>query len=95
MAIRPVHAQPQAPLRISGTSFLRADGSKFQWRGITAFRLVEMVAHGNSAEAGAFLDWAAARKLTVVRVFTMARHLFQLTPADGVGSIVFAFFAIH
>jgi hypothetical protein len=74
-------------LRISGTSFVRPDGAPFQWRGITAFRLVEMVAHGRKAEAGAFLDWAAGRKLTVVRVFTMARHLFQLAPAEGVRAL--------
>jgi hypothetical protein len=46
-----------------------------------------MVAHGRSSEAAAFLDWAASRKLTVVRVFTMARHLFQLIPADGVRAL--------
>lgn len=63
--------------------FANADGSRFHWRGITAFRLVEMVAHGREAEAAAYLDWARANDVTVVRVLTMARHLFQLTAEDG------------
>ena len=46
-----------------------------------------MVAHGRRADAAAFLDWAAARHLTVVRVFTMARSLFDLSPADGVRAL--------
>jgi hypothetical protein len=74
-------------LRVSGTSFHKADGSLFQWRGITAFRLVELVATGRQAEAAAFLDWAASRQLTVVRVFTMARRLFVLAPADGIRAL--------
>jgi hypothetical protein len=78
---------PPDHLRVSGTTFQTTAGEPFQWRGITAFRLVEMVAHGRNAEAAAYLDWAASRKLTVVRVFTMARHLFQLTPADGVRAL--------
>lgn len=74
-------------LQVTGTTFRTSAGEAFQWRGITAFRLVEMVAHGNKADAAAFLDWAASRKLTVVRVFTMARHLFQLTPVDGLRAL--------
>jgi hypothetical protein len=65
----------------------RSSGTPFQWRGITAFRLVEMVAHGRRADAAAFLDWAASRRLTVVRVFTMARSLFDLPPAEGVRAL--------
>jgi hypothetical protein len=65
------------------TGFLNPDGSAFQWRGISSFRLVEMVAHGRRADASAFLDWAAARKLTVVRVLATAKHLFELTPEEG------------
>jgi hypothetical protein len=74
-------------LQIAGTEFRAPSGKPFQWRGITAFRLVEMVAHGQRAEAAAFLDWTASRKLTVVRVFTMARALFELRPADGVRAL--------
>jgi hypothetical protein len=70
-------------LKVSGTRFLNPDGSTFKWRGITAFRLLEFVAHGREAEADAFLAWAASKKLTVVRVLAMADGIFELTPADG------------
>jgi hypothetical protein len=76
-----------AHLRVAGTVFRTSTGEVFQWRGVSAFRLVEMVARGNKAEAAALLDWAASRKLTIVRVFTMARHLFQLAPADGLRAL--------
>ncbi len=56
----------------------------FEWRGISAFRLAEMIAHGREGDAIAYLDWAAAQKLTLVRVFLMAHHLFPLTPEDGI-----------
>jgi hypothetical protein len=89
LAAHPVQTTPadkSGHLQIDGAAF-RATGAPFQWRGISAFRLVEMVAHGNQAQAAAFLDWAASQKLTVVRVFAMARHLFPLTPADGVRAL--------
>ncbi len=70
-------------LRIDGTLFVNADGSRFHWRGITAFRLVEMAANGREVDAAAYLDWAAQNGVSVVRVLTMARHLFELAPADG------------
>jgi hypothetical protein len=73
-------------LRVDGPSF-RSDSRPFEWRGISAFRLAEMVAHGREAEAASFLDWARAQKLTVVRVFVMARHLFALEPADGLKAL--------
>jgi hypothetical protein len=74
---------PGSHLKISGTRFLNPDGSVFQWRGITAFRLLEFVAHGREAEADAYLAWAASKKLTVVRVLAMADGIFQLSPRDG------------
>ena len=76
---------PPAPtrLQIRGTQFLRADGTPFDWRGISAFRLLEMIARGRTPEVEAFLDWCSARELTVVRVLTMAKHLFALSPDDG------------
>jgi hypothetical protein len=73
--------------RVDGTLFARAGGARFHWRGITAFRLVEQVAHGREAEAIAYLDWARAHDVTVVRVLTMARHLFQLSPEDGLRAL--------
>ena len=80
----PLQAKVVAPrLAVEGTQFVRPDGTRFQWRGITAFRLAELIARGREAEATAFLDWAAAQKLTVLRVLVMAHHLFQLSPAEG------------
>lgn len=61
--------------------------SPFEWRGITAFRLAEQVAQGREAEAIAYIDWARAQRVTVLRVLTMAKHLFQLSPADGVKAL--------
>ena len=89
---RPTPAPTPSPasavdhLRVEGTEW-RHGNTRFHWRGISAFGLAEMIAHGREAEAIAFLDWAAARQLTVVRVLLMARHLFQLTPAEGVEAL--------
>jgi hypothetical protein len=79
-------AQPQtssARLRIDGTRFVGADDRAFQWRGITAFRLVDYVADGQEATTSGFLEWAASQKLTVVRVLTMMGGQFDLRPEDG------------
>jgi hypothetical protein len=70
-------------LQIREKHFVRPDGTLFPWRGITAFRLLEVIARGRAGEAEAFLDWGSARGLTVVRVLAMARHLFELAPDDG------------
>lgn len=70
-------------LRISGTRFIEADGSPFHWRGISAFRLLEFVAHGREKDAETYLKWAASKRLNVVRVFAMADGIFQLSPEDG------------
>jgi hypothetical protein len=74
-------------LRTEGTRFQTSDGHRFRWRGITAFRLVQLVALGRENEVALFLDWAAARKLTVVRSFAMAHHLFRLTPDEGLAAL--------
>lgn len=74
---------PAAHLKISGTRFVDDKGAPFEWRGISAFRLVEFVAHGREKDAEAYLAWAASKKLNVVRVFAMADGIFQLSPADG------------
>ena len=70
-------------LKASGSRFVRSDGTPFDWRGITAFRLVDFVAHKREAEAESYLRWAVSKKLTVVRVLVMAEHLFKLSPDDG------------
>jgi len=79
--------QAEVHLRVSRTSFIKPDGSTFQWRGITAFRLLEFVAHGKEPEADAYLKWAASQKLTIVRVLAMADGLFKLSPADGLRAL--------
>ncbi|HEU4926061.1 MAG TPA: hypothetical protein VFT24_03375 [Vicinamibacterales bacterium] len=73
-------------LQIRGTSFVQGESS-FEWRGITAFRLLEQIARGREGEAIAYLDWAGAQKVTVVRVLTMAKHLFELNPGDGLRAL--------
>jgi hypothetical protein len=80
-------APAPARLRVDGSQFVNAAGESFHWRGISAFRLVEMVAHGREREAAAYVEWAAARKLTVVRVLTMADLLFKLTPEQGTAAL--------
>jgi hypothetical protein len=79
-----VQSRTLSRLRVDGLRFVDERGTTFQWRGISAFRLLEFVARGRAGEAEAFLDWAAQRKLSVVRVFVTARHLFQLAPDEGV-----------
>jgi hypothetical protein len=86
----PTNTLPAAPtshLQIRETQFVRADGVAFHWRGISAFRLVEMIARGRRDEVVAYLDWAAAHHVSVVRVLTMATHLFSLRPEDGVRAL--------
>ena len=71
------------PIQVAGTGFIDASGHPFDWRGITAFRLAEMIAGGREKEAIAYLDWAAVERLTVVRVLLTAQHLFKLSPDAG------------
>src|SRR5881397_2255467 len=68
-----------AHLQIRGTRFINNSGGTFDWRGISAFRLVEFVAHGREKDAEAYLAWASGKKLTLVRVLTMADVLFKLS----------------
>jgi hypothetical protein len=55
----------------------------FEWRGLTAFALLQQIARGRESDAAALLDWAARNDVTVVRVLSMARHLFELSPEQG------------
>ncbi len=70
-------------MRVEGTGFVNPDGTPFQWRGITAFRLAGFVADGEEQRAHAFLKWARDRRLTVVRVFAMLHGFFELPAARG------------
>ena len=60
------HEQRARTSRSPAHRFVHAGRPPFQWRGITAFRLLDYVADRNEAEAEAFLGWAQAQKLTVV-----------------------------
>jgi hypothetical protein len=79
----PGAAEAAGPLRVSGERFVKADGTPFEWRGVTAFRLAELVSAGRERDADAYLAWAQSQKLTIVRVLTMAKHLFELPPDRG------------
>jgi len=73
----------QRHLRLTGTSFTTADRHPFQWRGITAFRLLEYVARGKEDEVERFLSWAERQRLTVVRVLAMGSGWMNLSAGDG------------
>ena len=66
-----------------GTSLCRPDGSRFHWRGVTAFALADLVADGKDDQARAFVRWAAGGGFTVLRVLAMNHGWMDLPPADG------------
>ena len=83
----PAAARPSFPLEVRGTGFVDSAGRPFAWRGVTAFRLAEMLASGREPDVVRYLDWAASKDLNVVRVLMMAHHLFQLAPDAGVRAL--------
>lgn len=46
-----------------------------------------MEAGGRAHDVDAYLRWAAAERLTVVRVLVMAKHLFELPPDKGAAAL--------
>jgi hypothetical protein len=68
-------------LSARGTDIVCSDGTRFQWRGVTAFALLEQIAHGRRGDADAYLRWAQSTGFNLVRVVAMADVLFKL-PAD-------------
>lgn len=78
---------PIQRLRVQGKSMVRADGTPFNWQGVTAFQLVDDIADGREAKAVAFMDWAAANDVTILRTLVMARNLFALSPSEGRASL--------
>jgi hypothetical protein len=70
-------------LRVDGRAFRLPDGSRFAWRGVTSFRLLEFMAHGRRADLTRTLDWAARSGVTIVRVLAMCDRLFKLAPDEG------------
>jgi hypothetical protein len=85
----PVPTPPPAPvpvlpaLHVEGRNFVTVTGQRFDWIGLTAFRLLHMIASGEEAAAVALLEWARDHGITIVRVLTTAVHLFDLSPEDG------------
>lgn len=86
-----VAVPPVQRLRVTGRWWQTEDGQPWVWHGLTAFPLIEMVAHGRTADADALLAWAASTKqVTIVRALAMAGAmcgdqpcLFRLTPEEG------------
>jgi hypothetical protein len=74
-------------LAARGTDLVCHDGAKFHWRGVTAFALLEQVAHGRRADADAYMRWAQDTGFNLVRVLAMADVLFTLTPEEGRASM--------
>ena len=81
----PLPQSPAACGRVSarGTALVCADGSVFRWNGVTAFALLEQLAHGRRGEADAYMRWARAAGFNLVRVLAMADVLFKLPPEEG------------
>jgi hypothetical protein len=80
-------AGPRTHLQIDGTRFRTPEGQPFQWRGLTAFRLIDYIADRNESEVEKLLSWAEAQKLTVVRTLAMGGSFMDLKPADGRSSL--------
>ncbi len=81
-------AQPATHLRTDGARFVKADGTTFQWRGITAFRLLDYVSEGEQTRAREYLSWARSRGLTVVRVLAVLDDgFFELASAPGLKTL--------
>jgi hypothetical protein len=77
-------AAPIGRLSVCGRALCREDGTRFRWRGVTAFALLDLVADGKEREALAYLQWARGAKFTVVRVLAMnPKGWFDLEPANG------------
>jgi len=70
-------------LRACGASLCTGNGTPFNWRGVTAFRLADLLADGRDGEARAFVAWAARQGFTVLRVLAMNHGWMDLSPADG------------
>lgn len=71
---------------VQGTDFM-VENKRFRWQGVTAFRLLEMVAHGQEEQVESFLTQASSAGITVVRVLAMAYNLFKLDPNDGYAAL--------
>jgi len=87
-----VSARVQGPrtagrLGAAGRRLIAASAAPFDWCGLTAFRLAEMLARGRRGEVEATLEFCARHEVTVVRVLARARHLFTLSSAEGLRAL--------
>ncbi|MGE5837092.1 MAG: hypothetical protein ACM4AI_21640, partial [Acidobacteriota bacterium] len=74
-------------IRANGRSLVCADGTIFRWRGVTAFRLVDLAADGREQEAVRYLDWAHRTGFNVVRVLSTLCCWFDLPPEAGLRAL--------
>ena len=72
------------PLRVCGRALCAGD-ERFRWRGVTAFGLADLVAHGRETDARTFIAWAGNTGFNVLRVLAMIPNggWLDLSPADG------------
>ena len=70
-------------LRVHDRQIVYPDGTSFRWRGVTAFALLEQIAHAREADAVAYMRWARDTGFNLVRVLAMADNLFRLAPDEG------------
>ena len=81
--VRPPSPSQCGRLSARGTDIVCSVGATFEWRGVTAFALVEQIAHGRRREADAYMRWAHETGFNLVRVLAMADGLFALPPEEG------------
>ena len=70
-------------MRADGRTLVCPDATLFRWRGVTAFRLADLIADGRDAEAVRYLDWAHRTGFNVVRVLATLCCWFDLPPEAG------------
>jgi hypothetical protein len=66
-----------------GAALCRPDGSRFHWRGVTAFALAGHIADGRDDDARHFARWASGHGFTVLRVLAMNHGWLDLPPEHG------------
>lgn len=72
------NAGERGRLHVEGTRFVREDGSTYQWRGFSDFKLLKKLCDGDNITA--LLDQRIAYGANLVRVLGMAHNLFELSP---------------
>jgi hypothetical protein len=75
--------KPPRTLQIDGRRLMTTGGKAFEWRGVTAFRLLDHLADRRARDADAYLDWARKTGFNVLRVLTRLDTWAELSTADG------------